>query len=90
MSKVNLGKVQQGLAAGTPNQKEFNQPTKAAAKPQTKLVSFKFDDETRDLLDELALTLCGSNKTLAVKTAILALADMPFEQQREALLKVGK
>jgi len=57
---------------------------------QVKLVSFKFDDETRGLLEYLARNLCGSNKTLAVKAAILAFHSMSLEEQREIVLRVTK
>jgi len=57
--------------------------------PQKKLVSFKFDDETIILLEQLAKKLCGGNKTLAVKTAIVALDSMSFNEQHEITMRVN-
>ena len=88
--KINASKVQKGSSENIPNENAFTKKAVTPAKQQLKLQSFKFDERTRDLLDEIALTLCGGNKTLAIRTALKALNDIPFEQQREALLKVVK
>ncbi|ELR5578968.1 hypothetical protein [Citrobacter youngae] len=43
------------------------------------------DMDSLALLQELAFTLCGNNKTMAVKAGLLALKSLSEEQQREII-----
>ncbi|HEN3303467.1 TPA: hypothetical protein U5D50_004257 [Yersinia enterocolitica] len=62
----------------------YTLPKKAKAVSQT----FRFDDKTTDLLNELATLLTAGNKTLVIKASLAAFASMPASEQREAVLKL--
>lgn len=58
------------------------------AKPT--IQSFRLDEKTTELLNELAALLAGGNKTLALRAGLAALASLPSSEQREIILKVLK
>lgn len=88
--KLNHNKVKEGLDTKTGDAKSFTRQPTLPPKKQLKLQSFKFDEETRQLLDEIADQFCGGNKTLAVKAAILAFSEVSFDARFDAVMKANK
>ncbi|EPO3921903.1 hypothetical protein ACT99I_004563 [Salmonella enterica subsp. houtenae serovar [1],40:z4,z23:-] len=81
IGQINLNK--DALTAGIENKAAFvaEVQDKATKKP-LKMQGFKMDMDSLALLQELAFTLCGNNKTMAVKAGLLALKSLSEEQQK--------
>ncbi|MDV1102313.1 hypothetical protein, partial [Raoultella ornithinolytica] len=74
------------LTAGIVSKESFvAEAQDKATKKTLKMQGFKMDMDSLALLQELAFTLCGNNKTMAVKAGLLALKSLSEEQQREII-----
>lgn len=84
ISQISLNK--DALTAGIGSKESFvaEVQDKAAKKP-LKMQGFKMDMDSLALLQELAFTLCGNNKTMAVKAGLLALKSLTEEKQKEII-----
>lgn len=84
IGQINLNK--DALTAGIVSKESFvAEAQDKATKKTLKMQGFKMDTDSLALLQELAFTLCGNNKTMAVKAGLLALKSLSEEQQREII-----